>query len=1172
MKTRRCGCCQGTEPSTPRPTHNRPGLETLAYRAGRHAEFVATMRARLTGLGLPSGDGGPPTYPLDRLRTRAGDDASIALLDAWAVVADVLTFYQERIANEGYLRTATERRSVVELGRLVGYQPRPGVAASVYLAFELEDGYAVEVPAGTRAQSVPAAPPEPTQFFETAEPLPARTEWNRLRPIQERPQLVLAGTNRLYLRGAARPLAVDDPLLLELTAAATVRRVAAVTADHDFDRLIVTLQPTAGLQPLPEATEAALRVVAEHLDAEAFGVDPDRATARRILAVLRELRSELEAQPEPAALLAALERAVAQLGADADLARRLGWSTLAPWAGGATAALGEVAVGLRVGMAAEPAPERATTAAAPRAAGAFLPALLEPLSRPPSRQPASPLRLDRDPGQLYAAGSDVGAKLLGALHPATRDSLYVAWGNATVTDPGEFLSAHAFGLRAAPFGHNAPLRRIVDSEGQLLRMEEWPIALWPGSTRVGVRVREVSLTELEATVSIREGRSTLEATRALTDPWTPIEVQLGRGLEATITPVLEDLGSGPIVRRVDVSFAPLDRTIGVELDDMEPISVRIEDSTFNHFPNLEHLYEVGTRSGQIVFVEGTPASAEVLETVALPDVLTLDNLYELIATGGWVLVERHGQTEAYRVKAVRTVYRDAYDLKAKVTELVLDRPWLTADDTLLSDIRDAVVFAASEVLPLATEPVTTPLSGKVIELERLYDGLEPGRWLIVAGERADIPDTAGVQAAELVMVAGVAQGVDRVELDPGEEIDRPGDQVHTFLTLANELAYSYRRDTVTIHGNVVRATHGETRGEVLGSGQAATPFQTFELSFTPLTFVAAPTPSGAGSTLAVRVDEVLWHEAESLVGLGPTDRRYVLAIADDGTTTVTFGDGIRGARVPTGVENVTAAYRQGIGSGGNVRAGQISLLASRPLGVRSVGNPLGAAGGADRDDRDDARANLPLATGALDRLVSVRDFELFARGFAGIGKASAGLLARGGRRLLHLTIAGRDDGPVDDSSDLYRNLRESLHRFGDPQLQVQVDQRALSLLVIRAAVRVHPDHRWESVEPRVRAALLDRLGFEQRAFGQPVWLSEVQTLIQVVPGVAWVDVDILGAVPEALADLDDLQDLLLGPDQPLPMVRARLAGVDEQGVPYPAELVYLSPQVPETLLLTEAPL
>ena len=56
----------------------------------------------------------------------ARDDPAIALLDAWAVVADVLTFYQERIANEGFLRTATERRSILELAAPDRLRAQPG--------------------------------------------------------------------------------------------------------------------------------------------------------------------------------------------------------------------------------------------------------------------------------------------------------------------------------------------------------------------------------------------------------------------------------------------------------------------------------------------------------------------------------------------------------------------------------------------------------------------------------------------------------------------------------------------------------------------------------------------------------------------------------------------------------------------------------------------------------------------------------------------------------------------------------------------------------------------------------------------------------------------------------------------------------------------------------------
>lgn len=130
----KCGCCAGVQASTPEACANRPGLSAITYRAGTYATFLETMQARLSSLtlhlpALPGAAAGVDVRALAALTTRASSDASIALLDAWAVVADVLTFYQERIANEGYLPTAVERRSIVELAKLIGYRPRPGVAA-----------------------------------------------------------------------------------------------------------------------------------------------------------------------------------------------------------------------------------------------------------------------------------------------------------------------------------------------------------------------------------------------------------------------------------------------------------------------------------------------------------------------------------------------------------------------------------------------------------------------------------------------------------------------------------------------------------------------------------------------------------------------------------------------------------------------------------------------------------------------------------------------------------------------------------------------------------------------------------------------------------------------------------------------------------------------------------
>src|ERR1044071_2030207 len=116
-----CDCCEGPNVLIPLAPANRPGLSVLHYRIGTHATFFETMQARLS-----NGE----FLELAALKTREKRDPSIAWLDAWATLGDVLASSQGRFANKGYLRTATERRPVLDLVRLFGYALRPGVAAS----------------------------------------------------------------------------------------------------------------------------------------------------------------------------------------------------------------------------------------------------------------------------------------------------------------------------------------------------------------------------------------------------------------------------------------------------------------------------------------------------------------------------------------------------------------------------------------------------------------------------------------------------------------------------------------------------------------------------------------------------------------------------------------------------------------------------------------------------------------------------------------------------------------------------------------------------------------------------------------------------------------------------------------------------------------------------------
>ncbi|MDP2782651.1 putative baseplate assembly protein [Devosia sp.] len=972
-----CGCCEGVESLTPLATVNRPGLPALSYRIGTHATFLETMKARLSSSDFPS---------LAKLTSREADDPAIALLDAWATVGDVLTFYQERIANEGYLRTATERRSVLELARLVGYQPRPGVAASVYLAYTIDPNYKEEtvIPAGSRSQSIPG-PEESAQSFETSEDLKARAQWNNLRPRIKQPQTgesIRRGDGshaHLYLKGISTNLKPNDPLLINFgSGTPEFHRVREVVPDAVADHTRVMLQaPSIG--GLATATAATDEEQVNLIESLTLRPSVPPANARKLV---RNLNDQFGGKKN----------------ADDDVPRLL--TTL-------------------------------------------------------------------NTNEASYATSKVFA-------PSLRETLTSASANAQVTPQNE-IRIYALRVKASLFGHNAP----------------------------------------------REPQ-------------------------------------------------------------YEPARIKAGERTVNN-PNAGNLKPQP-------WPEWAPAADEE------SNVLFLDTDYDKILGGTPIAVEQMGAAAiVYSDIEVNALSRSAYGINGKTTKIILKQNWWDPGANI-TPIRTTTVYAQSEPLELAEEPIVQPVCGgtdDLIELDGFYEGLEAGRWVVVSGER-EIDGTSAVRFSELSMLSTVSQSV-RMQLKQtqlnGDNTPLqiltplPGDKTHTFIKLAAQLAYCFKRDTAKIHGNVVTATHGETRTESLGSGDGSKPLQQFNLKQPPLTFVPASNPSGVDSTLKVYVNDVQWRESNTLLGLSGKDRRFVTQTDDEGKTAVIFGNGREGARLPTGIENARAVYRNGIGKGGNVKAEQISLLSTRPLGAKEVINPLPASGGADKETRDQARKNAPLAVTALDRLVSVQDYEDFARVFAGIGKARAAELSDGRRQIVHLTIAGADDIPIETHSDLYRNLTEALRRFGDPYQPFRIELRELKLLVLSARVRIHPDYLWEKAEPKIRAALLDTFSFERRELGQDALLSEAISVMQSITGVEYVDVDTFGGVSEKRADstgarrlrtpaeiADDVQVIveLSGSQGPEHRVSVNLADFEGQGL-RPAQLAYLSPLIPATLILNEAP-
>src|SRR4029453_4030171 len=104
---------------------------------------------------------------------------------------------------------------------------------------------------------------------------------------------------------------------------------------------------------------------------------------------------------------------------------------------------------------------------------------------------------------------------------------------------------------------------------------------------------------------------------------------------------------------------------------------------------------------------------------------------------------------------------------------------------------------------------------------------------------------------------------------------------------------------------------------------------------------------------------------------------------------VQFGDGVTGARLPSGLKNVVAVYRTGTGAFGPLKPKSKGQAGARPEDLDGIQLPGVVSGGSEPEDGDSARAAAPGKIQSLDRLVSLQDFESETLAISGVTKASA---------------------------------------------------------------------------------------------------------------------------------------------------------------------------------------
>jgi hypothetical protein len=901
---------------TPQGEFNLPGLSAITYRTGVWASFNESMLACLSSSDYPA---------LAQLKTRNSDDLTIAFLDASAVVLDILTFYQERLANESYLRTAQQLTSLVQLSRLIGYQPSPGVAASTYLAFTLRaapglsanpNTTAITIPAGSQAQSVPGQGQTP-QAFQTSADILAKADWNAL-PVQTGlPWLPVAGQTQMYLAGTATQLNPGDALL-----------IVGDERLNDPDSMAWDLCHITSVQP-DTVNQRTLVTWAEPLGTANGSQGPSTVNPR----------------------VFALRQRAALFGYNA----------------------------------------------------------LNPILLTPTKVDLSGL-LDSGGDWLFGTASNSEPTDLAAASLIDLDAVY------SKLTAGGWLLLLANYLKKThhtpPHGHHGGTTAVTVSEANLY-----------------------NLTSV-STVARSDYALSAKISRVLADTNAVLGTANGYYNRTRSSAVLTQSELLPVCEQ------PLDHPLYGTLLDLEVLR-----------PDLVGVTAVAVTGKNPKLIVNTPNEIPGPR----PSVLFAPNddpTNPVVLTQGQILT---------LLQPPNTVLNSSTSANPGAIP-----SWSNSTETPILAVADA-----------------TGRTGTITGAPLFYFTIAPA-------------STSDPVVQEVALVSALALSAD--------DHFPPTNSPHTQIQLTAPLINVYDRTATTVNANVGPATAGSPVTELLGNGSAATPNQQFTLKQSPLTYVPSPTPTGSASSLKVRANGAAWTGVPTLYGQPPAAQVYTTLNLPGGKAQVVFGDGVEGATLPTGSNNIQASYRVGTGLAGNVPAGTITTLVDRPVGVSGVTNPQTATGGQNPQSIDQIRGNAPLTVQTLGRAISLTDYQNFASSFAGIAKASALWIPNGAYRGVFLSVASSNGAQMPPTSQTFGYLVSALQNYGNPHVALNVASYNETTFGLKAKILYDPAYSQPAVEAAILSLLQSTYCFASRGFGQGVTKDEIAALIQSVPGVVAVNV------------------------------------------------------------------
>lgn len=539
-----------------------------------------------------------------------------------------------------------------------------------------------------------------------------------------------------------------------------------------------------------------------------------------------------------------------------------------------------------------------------------------------------------------------------------------------------------------------------------------------------------------------------------------------------------------------------------------------------------HAFGHNAPSNQVTISNNVANTTSVDTTIVLPVILSafpLERKVDDLSTGGKMLADlwitHQDRTEEFLL--VGEIYRtwlgsdSVGPLSGSVTMVELETSHARTGNVVEADRRTAQCLEViGQGFRAASGRVLTPTGTNGVDT--LYHH----------GDGADYQQLNDrlLEFVELNSddsVARIEQSI--VTIDPGEVGDPTVLEMRPLyldppLQLFGWTDFPLANPAVTVFGNVVGVTQGKTQPQAtVGDGDARQTNQTFQIPQGPLTWLSDEALSPPRNPqIQVLVNGIEWDEVDSLFNAGPNDTSYIIRLDDDGNSWIQGGDGVNGARFPSGTGNIVVTNRTGVGAAGVRVPGTNPSPNGQLQNLKQIRLYDSVTNGAAPETSDSARQTAPGRVQSLGRLVSLSDFEYEALALPGVEKAQATWDLSGGVPLLILTVLlAQPSAAATASVQAAMSLANSTR--GPERFQVLVQPASLVYVYLNLTFGLVHGYQPDPV----KAAISDELGVipaagsapsgglfnqDQRHLGDPEYSSRIEGVVQNVEGVAWVEV------------------------------------------------------------------